>query len=542
MTLTKESLIDEINNLKVSIQELIDKKKQSKNTLNKQEISLLNSEKDEKIKNLEDLSSKLKEIIKKEKSEQTLLNQIKKAENSNDSITYFIAKKNKNTDHLEKLKETKNQRELARENYLNYMKIKEFYLKIDSDIFPAFLFFHEKVIEMYGMCPFIRIDSINNDIENPDAIDDDYYKKKFNDLRKNWLEETCNNGKTYYDLYNEIVLKTQISKIKSEINTLEKKIDKIVFEILSDSQSELYKKSIELLQEYINCNIKTKKLKEKFKILIHNLSILFSETGIHIDKYLTLKFNINLPINIIPSSELSIENDHIIKFFNEDLSLFSNLLEHFNQKQKYVINIKKNLDQELFTFISKTNNLKNNLYKQEGKYFKTWANLNNEEKYERFESYSEFYAKKCLKDLYKEESKNQLFNLIKTNYDNKKLNYRHFVWKTNLGILEKIKFINFNNETYIFYLDDELNNDKLNTKLKKSISKKTIFTNENEKIINEEILKYIIKTQNEEDNNSNKDDYINIIKDKLKIKKFNKDDKQLLITKFNEIKTIIFNL
>jgi hypothetical protein len=79
---------------------------------------------------------------------------------------------------------------------------------------------------------------------------------------------------------------------------------------------------------------------------------------------------------------------------------------------------------------------------------------------------------------------------------------------------------------------------------KKKVSTRTIITKESEKIINEELLYYILKkSQNNLDTPSkeDKDAFTERIKIKLKIKKLTANDKLKICEKYDEIFTVIKN-
>lgn len=110
-----------------------------------------------------------------------------------------------------------------------------------------------------------------------------------------------------------------------------------------------------------------------------------------------------------------------------------------------------------------------------------------------------------------------------------------------------------NNET----TNESLNNESTNVNdtttsvksedvqcLKKKVSIRTIITKESEKIINEELLYYILKkseTNSETPSKQDKDDFAERIKTKLKIKKLNLNDKLKIYEKYDEIFKVIKN-
>ena len=79
----------------------------------------------------------------------------------------------------------------------------------------------------------------------------------------------------------------------------------------------------------------------------------------------------------------------------------------------------------------------------------------------------------------------------------------------------------------------------------KKISTRTIITKQIEKIINEELLYFIIKklkgSETDDDKDDDKEEFIDHIKEKISVKKINKNDKEIIYKKYDEIYIIIKN-
>lgn len=562
---SKEDLNKKITNLKKEIQELIDYKKNNLNNLSKDEIKTIDENKKKYIENISNYTTQLKNINKKERQKTTLINSIKKAQNVNDSISYHIAKKSNDSEELDKLKKNKEIRENVRQEYLHYLTLEENFYKLDSTNLPGILFLHENIINEYGLCPFIVGDINLNKIHDYDIIKE---SNVLEENRKKWLENTKDKGKIYYDLYENIFQEREITELTNNLHNLEDRIKLTISELLSESQYNIYNDCLLMIDEYNNCTIKTKKIKEKYKLIIHSLSILYSETNLSINKYLEIKYSLNLPINFIEakSNIQSKNNDiYIIKSFEENISEYQIQIDKINQKNKYITNVKKNLKQDFNEFlmnnsISKFSKKEEQYTQQEGKYFKNWSNLTIEEKKERLHSFSIYYINKFMQNsIEKEILITQLSDTLYEQLDSKKLTCKDLGWKSNKGFIDKIKNLKYDDDNKLFYFEKKVDENSKDLKLQKSLSKKTIFQKSNEKIINEEMLKFILKynknqiqkdkNENDEENENSSsvnienyiDEFIERLKIKLKFKKISKDDKSQIITQLLDMNNIIKN-
>ena len=214
----------------------------------------------------------------------------------------------------------------------------------------------------------------------------------------------------------------------------------------------------------MNSVIKTKRLKERYKSLVHNLSILYSETNIEFHVLLSTKYNFQVDVNKFDNVEpkQSTIQDRfqillLIDKFNEYINSYKKILESILSKEKYITNIIKNLKTDLClfitdqkTFLSKCQDLHHNLQQpkitQCGKYFKRWITLSQNEQLERFMSFSTYYIEKMLQNntintCEKDQLVETLYNLLKNAHVSKQMIYRDFTWNTSLGIIDKIKIL-----------------------------------------------------------------------------------------------------
>jgi len=248
-------------------------------------------------------------------------------------------------------------------------------------------------------------------------------------------------------------------------------------------------------------------------------------------------------------------NFYRLENFLENLELYKNNIESISQKCRYITNIVKNLKNELYLYLTNQKNFVNINKKviiQSGKYFKRWILLTEAEKLERFNSFCNYYVEKymiqegILSDYLKQETVDKLENMIKDAFLTKRMVYRDYVWNANKGILEKIKILKYDREKKEFFLKySKVNNQENNLQnKKKKSSTRTVITKSNEKVINEEILYFIVKNANvikDTGMKDAKDQCLENIKKKLCIKKISLDDKNFINKKYDEIYEVVMN-
>ena len=536
----KQRLSQQINDIKTDIQYLLDKKKSvKKNTDEYIKIETTRTDKMSILVSLHDELKKVNSEIRKIKQSEYEIN---KTSRQLDSINYMTAKKKKNDTALIKAKEDKEIRDEARDKYLQYLHKQSEYFERDSDKLPGIIFLHENVISEYGICKYIDIDNVNDTSSITNHTDFLYENRKL------WLENQKDGGKIYYDLFDEIYLKKSFDSNLKKKEELEKTIDSWIINNMDELHYSLYNSTIEIIEEYTKSHIKTKKIKEKFKVLINNLSIINSETNINAHDYLSLKYNNTFIVNILKlNKNINIDTSH----FNIYIEQYKETLEKISQKEKYITNTIKNLKNELYLYITQQKrfeNIEKVQVRQTGKYFKKWKDLIKVEKDERFESFAKYHIEKfmmnkgILSDVDKDKTINQLIELLKQNNNMK---YKDFTWKTKFGIIESIKILKFNEETSEFYLTHENKSPKEPgvKSIKKKVSNKTIITKESDEKINEDILYFILKNKIIEKGDEEKLEYktklIDKLKIKFKIKKLTTYDKNLITKKYDDILSVI---
>lgn len=562
---TQKSQIDLLNKEKIFLQEEIQdiinklKKKNFKeiDSENSEQIqNNLNKTKELKLEHLNKIVDKIKELqVEKNKTDDYL-----RACRHSDSLQYHRVKNKHNS--IELINNLKEQRNKANEEYLKSQNIEKEYLTRDPKEIPAFLFFHQNIINKYNLCPFIK----NNNFTTEELLQN----------RINWLNSQEDNGKLYYDLYDKICLLKDKILLEDNLKLLDLYFDNIHKTILNESNLELFNNTNDYLIEYLNCQIKTKKIKDKYKIVINNLSLIVNELDIPIHNYLSEKYNIPLQINNFKATNKdinvitqSLEFKIIKEDYLNNIEKYKCLKEDIKNDLKYTKNVKNNLNQLLCDLLLNKKVISGVELIQQGKFFKKWSLLNLTEKIDRLESFSNIFVhnfliitnliESDLKDKYIDDLKKILIDSLNA----KDLVYKNIKWNVNSGIIEKITNLKYDNEIQQFSLIVEKK--KTEIKVRKINPTKSIINNISEKLINEEMLLYIIqfiqsgKTLSENTFKKSKDtttehtinsvtliSLLNLknkciehLKSKLKFKRLLIDDKNKIYKKFDEMYDLI---
>lgn len=523
--------------------------------------------KDDKMLELQNLTLQLKDT--------RLNNEYNKICRTTDSMEYTRLKNKSNS--IELLSNIKDKREKAKEEFEKIKEIDDKYTILENKLFdetnlhiPGFLFFHKEVLDNYGMCPYIDIDETKLN-SSADIIEN----------RNKWINNQIDQGKLYKNIYDKIINKNNYHEYVKKSTELISYFENIHDSLFTESQQKIFTDSLSYLQEYSDCSIKTKKIKEKFKIVINNISILVMETGLNIHTYLYLKMNVEIPINNIKTSSVKKDfiNTGIIEYYNKHLEEFVLNKEHIANSIRYINNVTNELKYALSGYLyNKSIKSKTESIKYTGKYFKKWSLLLENEKIERLEYFSDYFVQKYLvhskliEPLDGPIKIEELSKILVDSYKNKLLKYKYIKWNITNGIIEKIFALKYNDDDKKFFLDikdtvttstssttnssvgrtttdtseqDEMHQENV-TVTKKPVSTKTIFNKTNEKIINEEIIVFIIKNNNKSsDKPANltelKELFHESIKLKLKLKRINARDKQKIYEKFDEVFNVIKN-
>jgi hypothetical protein len=532
----KQTYLSKINVLKSDIQSLITDKNKESYEIQKQ--------KDSKLNELKDLTSKLKEINNKEKKENTKNREIAQVQSFVNSLNYYQESRKK--DDKRNPESIKEKREKAKNDYMISVNLQKIQEEKDPKTIPGFLFFHNGIIEKYGLCPYIKIKE--NDTTETIEIQ-----------RQKWLHSQDQNGILYFDLFEKLVEKRELKEIQKKIDELNEQINKCIKQVLSDSQYELYETCLNYLNEYLSASVKTKRIKDKYKIVINNLSILYNETHLPIHDYLSEKEKTVLRVNDIKKNNNKIEHiEYILSDFEYKIDKLKELYQKNQSSTKYIQNTINNLKYTQNHFIQFNKlpinfdgeNLHQNQIKQKGNYFKKWSKLNDEERSDRFLSYATYYVDKKLiisqiiDNSYREKLISEFQNNLINWYNTKILKYKSIKWNIQYGIIENVLHVNFDINKKEFDFNPPIEKKKSTDIKKKSVVTKSLFTEENEKIINEEILIFILKEKQNSLNENQisdekKEQLLEIIKTKLKLKRILIKDKEDIYSKINEIYNVV---
>lgn len=529
----QDLLNQRINFLKNNIQEIIDKCESSSDA---EFITTLYDKKKEYMYELENAMKELK--ILKDKSKKDA--EYKKVMRANDSLEYHRIKKKSNATEL--MNDLKKKREKAQNDFQKMVEIETDYNNKEEILcpdLPGFLFFNKDVIDMYGMCPYI-------------LMSDDIKEK-----RLNWLDSQDDNGQLYRYLYDKYILKIEHNMLLKQKEDLEIYFSKLHEDYLSQSQYELFSLSEEYLKEYMNASVKTKKIKDKFKIIVNNISSIVMESGLNINEYVSAHTGVYIPVNMRTEQEnleLSSTGEFMTTIYNDKVNEYKNIIESIENSKRFLNNSTNNLKQELYQYIYNQLYVKKVSSNQKGKYFKKWSELNDDEKLERYYSFIDYFIHKYLVEpgliegVDIDTKINTVKNLITDNF--KRFKFKDIKWNIKRGIIEQIFPLKFKEEDCSFYLTQEKEKDSETSsskaKPKKVSSIKTLLNKHNEKIINEELVVYILNLKKNkklklENIKVLKDEFLEKIKIVLHIKRITVNDKIELFKKFDEIYNVISN-
>jgi hypothetical protein len=518
----KESLIRDIDYLKKDIQYIIDKKKA---VIGMQQLQSLDDEKKIKLQNLTNLSEDLKRAVRQEKELKQKQVSIQKVSRAVDSLEFGGAKRGNNAMAMEKAKQMKVSRDKARDQYMTYLEYEIKYNNADPADCPGMLFLHESVIKAYDVCPFIKFEV---DVNTTDVV-----RAK----RQEWLASQPDGGQVYFQLFDKVVTQCDVNSVHEVLEATKADIDKFIESNLSDSQKEMFDWCKEFIQDYVNSHIKTKRVKEKYKLFIHKLSMLYAETNLNVHKYLGLSYKQDIMINDMrTTTNTSTTTRLLVDMLSGMLTKYKEHLEACEVKMRFVKNTIRHLKNELYLMVTNQKRIAPEPGKasQKGKYFKRWTLLSETERNDRFLSFADYYIERFMvqENILDIEKKSELVcnlsSMLSDFYKEKKLIYRNFKWNMHRGIIEAMPVLKYSKTDSTFFLSD--NAGKQTTKSqKRKVSTKSILNKENEKIINEEILYFIVRncqnTDNEQMSKQEKDQCIDQIKSKLKLKKLMAVDK-----------------
>ena len=433
--------------------------------------------------------------------------------------------------------EIQQQRDKERSEYIKNKENLENYLENDSKDVPGLLLLHHNIIKEYGKCSYIN-KSDNTSIAEIEV------------LRKDWLGLQYDNGATYYSLYDCIYNKKPLIELQEKLDKLDTEINdvysKYVVPFFDNIQKKLYVDFIKYSKKYFESKTKSKNIKERLKNAISNNSIIVKFSKINLTDYYNIKYGYNMIVDtdydissITTPNEICMNIElqtKIHKLVNE----YANTHKEIHTMKKYIDNTLHTLKNDLSDFLAgKTIDVLNSaLPRQQGKYFKRWTMLSQVEKRERLEHYCEYFVERFIvfEGLAEYDTgvklKESLKNIILDAFDDKKLSCRNFTWNSKTGIIESIKSLKYNQESKEWSI--EISKPVVQKKHKSSI--KTIITKDNEKIINELLLRNIVM-----DTSITIDTCLELIKERLALHRISNADKEIINNKYIEIMSVVLD-
>jgi hypothetical protein len=551
----KTTIASTIDFLKKDIQFVIDKRRLTNDVAL---VEKLETDKREKMAKLKELTKQLNDIHKDEVSKQRKLNSVSATMRKVDSLNFNAARqRNLGEKVLNKAKLAKEEREKARLKYLSYVDYESNYAKNDPQDMPGMLFLHDTIVKEYGLCPYIKF----TDGQRIDEV---------RELRLNWLKKQRDGGELYKNMYTRLYEKVDIVALNDRIDKMKAEILELINGYMTSSQRELFSKCMSFIVEYIGCSVKSKKMKERYKLFIHNLSMLYCQTGLNLHVFLNNLYKQDIVINDLRvaqcSSDLPSVSKHMQDIFDTKLESIKELSVALDQQQKWCNNTLRNLKNEFYMYCMDNIQVRASVpdVVQTGKYFKRWAVLSETERNDIFQSYADYHVNKHFRNINKKmiekgESPleiedmerslmiSDLSTLLVDAYKEKRLIYRDFKWNTNCGIIENIKVLNYDPEKNRFVLSAKAGNHKVKAKeaeKKCAQPKKVLMSSQNERTLNETILVQVI-ARIESDNSQTEDQHLENclerIKTRLEIKKLNKVDKEYILKKYKEVFEVVQN-
>lgn len=331
------------------------------------------------------------------------------------------------------------QRQKAKDLYLKEQVILEKFLENDDPNLPSWWFMLESNIKFYG----ISDELFYNKPRHEEAFEEKK-NKNFSLLKKDFLDKV-DNGQHFKKIVNRIVNESDLKEHERKKKKLGENCEMLLGDHLTPTQLEMFQESKLILKEYTSAPIKSKKIKEKYKQLINNLSTIYAETGFEIHTYMSF-------CNFFKTSEIiinkfgkinpvKIQEIQLFDIFNQDLQ---EVTTEISTEKKHIQNNISNAKTRLIKEIQRIEK-ENTIFRQTGKFFKKWSELIDEEKKDRIYSYSEYYVRRILNmDSVTNNIEDLIINLstlLNTCILNKEIKYKDLKWNQKLGCIYNVNFI-----------------------------------------------------------------------------------------------------
>lgn len=432
------------------------------------------------------------------------------------------------------LQELENQREAARVKYEQVSVFQQEYEARDSEELPGFLFCADAIQEA---------EYYKDNLAALVTIKDDDDQSAITDRRKRLLQSAPDKGKAYYDLNARLMKQTRLHALNHEKNTLVQSLDNALATSLPPSLLGLIEQSKECLHAYKSASIKSKKVKEKFNVVVNNLTLVYYNTNVPVHRYYSIVYDVNVIVNTLDDKTSSVQKCSGLDLallkavrlqFINNLDALEKTVSIIKQESKFIINTISNVKQtayEKIRSVQKELSIPHSC--QTGKHFKKWSALTPEQKLERLDSFAKWYVSRKfvhtqlieISDF--EKYATSLSDALAKSISSGKLQYKDIKWNVSSGVISSIHGVLFDEDTTSFSL--QLSPSK---KSKRRPSTKTIVTKSNDKYINDVALQCVLK-------NEKKDQFITLVKEKLKVHKLTAADKEALAQRFAEISELV---
>lgn len=291
-----------------------------------------------------------------------------------------------------------------------------------------------------------------------------------------------------------------IKELERSLDVLRDRIEVFYKNFMGEEKFDKIKDSIKFMKNFTK-ERKTKKRREEFENQIKFIEELSKSIKLDLFKSIFLIYDINM------TKALHIENKGI------DI-IYENYIENYEKTKEEISDKKRERDREIKGCkrrLEEYNNIEIKIRNediQEGKYYKKWILLTEEEKMERINSYVEFYCKE------KELNQDEMVEYIKQNIEEKKINTKDIKWNTKKGVIVDMN-IEYIGETFVIKV----------SKTKKDMMRCS------DKSMNDIILKGVMTGDN----------IIQIEKEVMnenKIKKLNNKEKDVIKERYNQFKML----
>jgi hypothetical protein len=275
-----------------------------------------------------------------------------------------------------------------------------------------FILLDEKILDVYGLCPYKDDDKISL-----------------------WIRSQNDNGQLYMYLKGRIIDGVDIASAKNEIKVLDTWFEAFFKDNMTAANLDVLDTIIVYFITFKDK--KTKIAKAKHNMILNNLFHLVNASGIPIHLWLEVKYNTSIvhPLGVNTESES-------LKKYIKNVSAYKEANTKFKQSNKYMENRQKYLMAAYEDYVCSGKNK----YK---KYIKTskqnpsyigdkWSKMTDTQRLDRFEGYISSIMQ--WKD---EASVTSISSTLLDMYTTKQLRYTNIKWNSRMGVIENITNVDF---------------------------------------------------------------------------------------------------